>query len=119
MATMSDVLQQQHKGMRTAADIMMSLEEMLAMGSRATKRETVTVFINLRMKLGEAVKDHMMKFKLDYNLNNKEDILQSLMQDVQSAEKILMKSKGQEIHMVDKVTTVKTRKKVKKSQKKK
>ncbi|KAL5739308.1 hypothetical protein ACOSP7_028225 [Xanthoceras sorbifolium] len=119
MATMSDVLQQQHEGMRTAADIMLSLEEMFAMRYRTTKREAVTAFMNLRMKPGQAVKDNMMKFKLDYTLNNKEYTLQGLMQDVQSAEKILVKSKGQEIHMVGKVATVKTRKKVKKSQKKK
>ncbi|KAL5749433.1 hypothetical protein ACOSP7_024036 [Xanthoceras sorbifolium] len=153
MATMSDVLQQQHKGMRTAANIMMSLEEMFAMRSKTTKREAVTAFINLKMKLGQAVKDHMMKviahlniaelngveingetkidmivnslsdsfdqFKLDYTLNNKEYTLQGLMQDVQSAEKILVKGKGQKSHMVGKVATMKTRKKVKKLQKKK
>ncbi|KAL5764701.1 hypothetical protein ACOSQ2_017295 [Xanthoceras sorbifolium] len=128
MATMSDVLQQQHEGMRTAAKIMLSLEEMFAMRSRTTKREEVIAFMNLRMKPGQAVKDHMMKviahlnivelngvevdgemkiymivnslldsfdqFKLDYTLNNKEYTLQGLMQDVQSTEKILVKSKG-------------------------
>ncbi|KAL5753894.1 hypothetical protein ACOSP7_022114 [Xanthoceras sorbifolium] len=119
IATMSDVLQQQHEGMRTAADIMLCLEEMFAMRSRTTKRETVTALMNLRMKPGQVVKDHMMKFKLDYTLNNKEYTLQSLMQDVQSTEKILIKGKGQEIHIVGKVDIVKTCKKVKKSQKKK
>ncbi|KAK4838721.1 hypothetical protein QYF36_015896 [Acer negundo] len=153
MATISDVLQQKHEGMESAADIMMSLEEMFAMKSRTTKREAVTAFMNLRMKPGQAVKDHMMKviahlniaelhgaeidgetkidmvvnslsdsfdqFKLDYTLNKKEYTLQGLMQDVQSAEKILVKGKGQEIHMVGKVATVKARQKVKKQQKKK
>ncbi|KAK0580852.1 hypothetical protein LWI29_007090 [Acer saccharum] len=153
MATISDVLQQQHEGMESAADIMMSLEEMFAMKSRTTKREAVTAFMNLRMKPGQAVKDHMMKviahlniaelhgveidgetkidmvvnslsdffdqFKLDYTLNKKEYTLQGLMQDVQSAEKILVKGKGQEIHTVGKVATVKARQKVKKQQKKK
>ncbi|KAL5752306.1 hypothetical protein ACOSP7_022490 [Xanthoceras sorbifolium] len=118
ITTISDVLQQ-HEGMRTAADIMMSLEEIFAMRSKATKRDVVTTFMNLRMKLGQAVKDHIVKFKLDYTLNNKEYTLQSLMQNVQSAEKILVKGKGQEIHVVGKVTTVKTCKKVKKTQKKK
>ncbi|KAL5811078.1 hypothetical protein ACOSQ4_027646 [Xanthoceras sorbifolium] len=119
MATMSDVLQQQHEGMRTAADIIMSLEKMFAMRSRTTKREAVTAFMNLRIKPRQAVKDHMMKFKLDYTLNNKEYALQGLMQDVQSAENIILKGKGQEIHMVGKVANVKTHEKVKKSQKKK
>ncbi|KAI9169007.1 hypothetical protein LWI28_005411 [Acer negundo] len=153
MATISDVLQQQHEGMKSAADIMMSLEEMFAMKSRTTKREAVTAFMNLMMKPGQAVKDHMMKviahlniaelhgaeidgetkidmvvnslsdsfdqFKLDYTLNKKEYSLQGLMQDVQTAEKILMKGKGQEIHMVGKVATIKARQKVKKQQKKK
>ncbi|KAK0577895.1 hypothetical protein LWI29_001967 [Acer saccharum] len=153
MATISDVLQQQHEGMESAVDIMMSLEEMFAMKSRTTKREAVTAFMNLRMKPGQAVKDHMMKviahlniaelhgaeidgetkiymvvnslsdsfdqFKLDYTLNKKEYTLQGLMQDVQSAEKILVKGKGQEIHMFGKVATVKARQKVKKQPKKK
>ena len=43
MATISDVLQQQHEGMESAVDIMMSLEEMFAMWSRTTKREAVTI----------------------------------------------------------------------------
>ncbi|KAL5776826.1 hypothetical protein ACOSP7_009752 [Xanthoceras sorbifolium] len=148
MATMSDVLQQQHEGIGTAADIMMSLEEMFAMRSRTTKREAVIAFMNLTMKSVQAVKDHMIKIitylnitelngteiagdtkidmivnslsdsfnqcRLDYTLNNKEYTLQGLMQDVQSAEKILVKGKGPKIHMVSKVATVKTCKKVKK-----
>ena len=40
---------------------MMSLEEMIAMRSRTTKREAVTAFMNLMMKPGQAVKNHMMK----------------------------------------------------------
>ncbi|KAI9196559.1 hypothetical protein LWI28_024982 [Acer negundo] len=62
MATISDVLQQQHEGMRSAADIMMSMR------SRTTKREAVTAFMNLRMKLGQAVKDHMMKVIAHLNI---------------------------------------------------
>jgi hypothetical protein len=68
MATISDVLQQQHEGMESAADIMMSLEEMFAMRSRSTKREAVTAFMNLRMKPGQAVKDHMMKVIAHLNI---------------------------------------------------
>ncbi|KAL5857343.1 hypothetical protein ACOSQ3_004801 [Xanthoceras sorbifolium] len=136
----------------TAADIMMSLEEMFTMRSKTTKREAMTAFMNLRMKPGQAVKDHMMKviahlniielngveidsetkidkivnllldsfdqFKLDYSLNNKEYTLQGLMQDVQRAEKILLKGKGQKIHLVGKVAIVKNSKKVKKQHKK-
>ncbi|KAI9154317.1 hypothetical protein LWI28_024343 [Acer negundo] len=131
-----------------AVDVMMSLEEMFAMRFRTTKREAVTAFMNLRMKPGQAVKDHMMKviahlniaelngveidgetkidmvvnslsdsfdqFKLDYTLNKKEYTLQGLMQDVQRVEKIIVKGKGQEIYLVGKVATVKTRQKVKK-----
>ena len=41
MAIISDVLQQQHEGMGSAADMMMSLEEMFAMRSKTTKREKV------------------------------------------------------------------------------
>ncbi|KAK4839943.1 hypothetical protein QYF36_026125 [Acer negundo] len=66
-----------------------------------------------------SLSDSFDQFKLDYTLNKKEYTLQGLMQDVQSAEKILVKGKGQEIHMVGKVATVKARQKVKKQQKKK
>ena len=68
MATISDVLLQQHEGMESAADIMMSLEDMFAMRSRSTKREAVTAFMNLRMKPGQAVKDHMMKVIAHLNI---------------------------------------------------
>ncbi|KAI9164686.1 hypothetical protein LWI28_000301 [Acer negundo] len=68
MATISDVLQQQHEGMESATDIMMSLEEMFAMKSRTTKREAVTAFMNLRMKPRQAVKDHMMKVIAHLNI---------------------------------------------------
>ena len=66
-----------------------------------------------------SLSDSFDQFKLDYTLNKKEYSLQGLKQAVQSAEKILVKSKGQEIHMVGRVATVKTRQKVKKQQKKK
>ena len=61
MAIISNVLQQQHEGIGSAADIMMSREEMFFMRSRLTKKEAVTAFMNLRMKPGQVVKDHMMK----------------------------------------------------------
>ena len=41
-----------------------------------------------------SLSDSFDQFKLDYTLNKKEYTLQGLMQDVQSAEKILVKSKG-------------------------
>ncbi|KAL5857222.1 hypothetical protein ACOSQ3_004680 [Xanthoceras sorbifolium] len=110
-----------------------------AMRSRTTKRKTVTAFINLRMKSGlvithlniaelngveidgETKIDFIVnslsysfdQFKLDYTLNNKEYTLQGLMQDVQSAKKILVKDKDQYIHLVGKFVTVETRKKFK------
>ncbi|KAK0607181.1 hypothetical protein LWI29_010824 [Acer saccharum] len=68
MATISNVLQQHHEGMESVTDIMMSLEELFAMKSRTTKREAVTTFMNLRMKPGHAVKDHMMKVIAHLNI---------------------------------------------------
>ncbi|KAL5776936.1 hypothetical protein ACOSP7_009862 [Xanthoceras sorbifolium] len=120
--------------MRTDVDIMMT-----------TKRKAVTAFMNLRMKYGQAIthlniveingaeidsetkidlivnslSDSFDQLKLDYTLNEKEYTLQDLMQDVQSTEKILVKGKGQKIHLVGKFATVETRKKVKEQQKKK
>ncbi|KAL5770039.1 hypothetical protein ACOSP7_014193 [Xanthoceras sorbifolium] len=115
--------------MRTAADIMISLEQMFTVRSRTTKRKVVTTFLNLRMKSRQAI-THLniaelnsaeingetkidMIFKLDYTLNNKEYTSQALIQDVQNAEMILVRGKGQEIYLVRNFATVETRKKVK------
>ncbi|KAL5779436.1 hypothetical protein ACOSQ2_010173 [Xanthoceras sorbifolium] len=110
--------------MRTDVDIMMT-----------TKRKAVTAFMNLRMKYRQAIthlniveingaeidsetkidlivnslSDSFDQLKLDYTLNEKE----------YTTEKILVKGKGQKIHLVGKFATVETRKKVKEQQKKK
>ncbi|KAL5773659.1 hypothetical protein ACOSQ2_013583 [Xanthoceras sorbifolium] len=68
LATMSNVLQKQHEDMGTAVDIMISLEEMFTVMSRMTKREVVTTFLNLRMKPGQVVKDHLMKVIVHLNI---------------------------------------------------
>ena len=68
IASVSYVLQQQHEGMRTTAEIMLSLGEMFAMRSKATMREAVTTFMNLKMKPGQFVKDHMMKVIAHINI---------------------------------------------------
>ncbi|KAL5767599.1 hypothetical protein ACOSQ2_014382 [Xanthoceras sorbifolium] len=125
--------------MRTDADIMISLEQMFTVRSRTTKRKVVTTFMNLRMKSRQAIthlniaelnsaeingetkidmivnslSDSFDQFKLDYTLNNKEYTSQALIQDVQNAEMILVRGKGQEIYLVRKFATVETRKKVK------
>ncbi|KAL5787753.1 hypothetical protein ACOSP7_004702 [Xanthoceras sorbifolium] len=101
------------EGMRTVVDIMMSLKEMFAMRSKMTKREALTAFMNLRMKPGQSVNDHMMKVIVahlniaelnDADIDGETEIdMIGLMQGIQSAEKILVKGKDQKIHLVGKV----------------
>ena len=61
LGSMSNVLQQQHRSMKTATDIMSSVDEMFAgLGGQSTF-ETTFVFMNLRQKKGQQVHEYMMK----------------------------------------------------------
>ncbi|KAL5575544.1 hypothetical protein UlMin_017243 [Ulmus minor] len=51
LASMSNVLQQQHQGMRTAADVMASLQAMFGETSTRARFEAVKAIMNSRMKL--------------------------------------------------------------------
>ncbi|PON59034.1 hypothetical protein PanWU01x14_161530, partial [Parasponia andersonii] len=50
LGSMSNILQQQHRGIKTAIDIMLSVDEMFASLGRQAKNEATSAFINLHQK---------------------------------------------------------------------
>ncbi|EXC06496.1 hypothetical protein L484_000106 [Morus notabilis] len=59
LASISNVLQQQHRNMLTAADMIYIIAEMFGSQGREAKQATVRNFMNCRMKFGTPV-DHML-----------------------------------------------------------
>ena len=60
LASISNVLQQQHRNMETAADMIYSIAEMFGSQGRQAKQAAVRNFMNCRMKPGTPVRDHML-----------------------------------------------------------
>jgi len=60
LASISNVLQQQHRNMLTAADMIYSISEMFGSQGRQAKQAAVRNFMNCRMKSGTPVRDHML-----------------------------------------------------------
>ena len=60
LASISNVLQQQHRNMETAADIITNIQEMFGDQGRQAKQMAVRNFMNCRMKAGTPVRDHMI-----------------------------------------------------------
>ncbi|KAL5560676.1 hypothetical protein UlMin_036887 [Ulmus minor] len=67
LASMSNVLQQQHQGMRTAVDVMASLQAMFGETSTRARFEMVKAIMNSRMKLGTPVRDHLLRIMAHFN----------------------------------------------------
>ena len=61
LASMSNVLQQQHTNMDTASDIMYNLAEMFGDQSRQARQEAMRKLMNCRMKSGTPVRTHMLE----------------------------------------------------------
>ncbi|XP_017970447.1 PREDICTED: uncharacterized protein LOC108660697 [Theobroma cacao] len=61
LASMNSILQKQHEGMGNAADIMLHLHEMFGTITRSAKVKAINAFKDLKQKLGEPVKDYMLK----------------------------------------------------------
>ena len=64
---MSNVLQQQHQGMRTAAEIMASVQAMFGETSTRARFEAVKAIMNSRMKVGTLVRDHLLRIMAHFN----------------------------------------------------
>ncbi len=60
LASISNVLQQQHRNMETAADMIANITEMFGDQGRQARQAAVRNFMNCRMKAGTPVRDHMM-----------------------------------------------------------
>ncbi len=60
LASISNVLQQQHQAYETAADMVFNLAEMFGHQGRQARRLAVKSFMNCRMKPGTSVRDHML-----------------------------------------------------------
>ncbi|XP_024016971.1 uncharacterized protein LOC112090284 [Morus notabilis] len=60
LASISNVLQQQHRNMLMAADMIYSIAEMFGSQGRQAKQAAVRNFMNCRMKSGTPVRDHKL-----------------------------------------------------------
>ena len=61
LASMSNVLQQQHVGIESAKDIMHNLAELFGGQTRQAKQKAVRKLMNCRMKSGTSVRSHMLE----------------------------------------------------------
>ena len=59
LASMANVLQQQHQGMRTASNIMTSLQAIFGETTTRARFEAIKAIMNSRMKVGTPVRDHL------------------------------------------------------------
>ena len=57
---MTNVLQQQHSGMESAADMIHNLTELFGCQTRQAKHAAIQKLMNLRMKSGTSVRSHML-----------------------------------------------------------
>ncbi|KAL5555925.1 hypothetical protein UlMin_038161 [Ulmus minor] len=60
-------LEPQHQGMRTAAEIMASIQAIFGETSTRARFEAVKAIMNSRMKLGTAVRDHLLRIMAHFN----------------------------------------------------
>ncbi|KAL5580116.1 hypothetical protein UlMin_012558 [Ulmus minor] len=64
---MANVLQQQHQGMRTTADIMASIQAMFGETSTRAQFDAVKAIMNSRMKVRMPVRDHLLRIMAHFN----------------------------------------------------
>ncbi|KAL5576534.1 hypothetical protein UlMin_018233 [Ulmus minor] len=67
LSSMSNVLQQQHQVMQTAADILTSVQAMFGETSTRARFEAVKAIMNSRMKVGTPVRDHLLRIMAHFN----------------------------------------------------
>ena len=67
LASMSNVLQQQHQRMRTAMDIMVSLQTMFGEISTHAWFKAVKAIMNSCIKVGTLVRDHLLRIMTHFN----------------------------------------------------
>ena len=61
LASMSNVLQQQHESMLTAYDILLNVKEMFGEQGRAARQIAMKALLNTKMAEGSPVQEHVLK----------------------------------------------------------
>uniref|UniRef100_A0A1S3XW22 Polyprotein n=1 Tax=Nicotiana tabacum TaxID=4097 RepID=A0A1S3XW22_TOBAC len=61
LASISNVLQNQHQSMKSAYDILENLKEMFGDQNRAAKQTAMKALLNTKMVEGSSVRDHVLK----------------------------------------------------------
>ena len=61
LASMSNILQHQHKNIVTAYDMMMNLKEMFGEQNRASRQVAMRALLNTKIAEGTLVWDHVLK----------------------------------------------------------
>ncbi|XP_022897526.1 uncharacterized protein LOC111411206 [Olea europaea var. sylvestris] len=67
-ASMSNVLQQKHQNMDTTTQIMEGLQKIFGHRGHQAQRAAIRSIMNIRMKLGMPVRDHMLAFIAQFNV---------------------------------------------------
>ncbi|CAA0832705.1 Unknown protein, partial [Striga hermonthica] len=67
LASLSNVLQHQHQSMNTAADMLLNLKELFGHQSRAARREAMRVLMNMTMREGTPVREHVIAMMAQLN----------------------------------------------------
>ncbi|XP_022847485.1 uncharacterized protein LOC111369998 [Olea europaea var. sylvestris] len=68
LASMSNVLQQKLESQETSYDILESLKAMFGHQSRRARFEAIRTLLNIHMKFGAPVKDHMLTMIAHFNV---------------------------------------------------
>ncbi|XP_075515579.1 uncharacterized protein LOC142550225 [Primulina tabacum] len=68
LGSISNVLQQKHQNMDTATKIMDSLQEMFEQQGRQARQAAIRTIMNMRMKPGTPVRDHMLVLITQFNV---------------------------------------------------
>ncbi|XP_075491014.1 uncharacterized protein LOC142529475 isoform X1 [Primulina tabacum] len=68
LGSISNVLQQKHQNMDTATKIMESLQEMFEHQGRQARQAAIRTIMNMRMKPGTPVRDHMLALIAQFNM---------------------------------------------------
>ncbi|CAA0819392.1 Unknown protein, partial [Striga hermonthica] len=67
LAYFSNVLQHQHQSMNTAAEMLLNLKELFGHQSRAARQEAMRVLMNMTMREGTPVREHVLAMMAQLN----------------------------------------------------
>ncbi|CAA0840168.1 Unknown protein, partial [Striga hermonthica] len=67
LASLSNVLQHQHQSMNTAVEMLLNLKELFGHQSRAARQEAMRVLMNMTMREGTPVREHVLAMMAQLN----------------------------------------------------